>query len=232
LTKPAPSQQQFDEPVRPVDDEELAVPTSEVVFTGRNVEIPDHFQARIAAKLARLERFDVGITRFDVELEHEPNRRQAKNSQRVEITVHRRGPVVRAQTNADNFYAAFESVMAKLERRLRRVKERRIVHQGGKRPMSVAESSALAAASLPQEQVVEGLEMDAKLEEAKRDENTGPGRIVRRKAHSSKPMTTDEALYEMELVGHDFFLFQDKETGKPSVVYRRHAFDYGLLTLD
>ena len=58
-----------------------------------------------------------------------------------------------------------------------------------------------------------------------------PGRIVRTKEHPAKPMTVDDALYEMELVGHDFFLFQDKETDKPCVVYRRHAYDYGLIRL-
>jgi len=62
-------------------------------------------------------------------------------------------------------------------------------------------------------------------------EDHEPGRIVRTKDHPAKPMTVDDALYEMELVGHDFFLFQDKETDRPSVVYRRHAYDYGLIRL-
>jgi len=59
----------------------------------------------------------------------------------------------------------------------------------------------------------------------------GPGRVVRRKRHSATPMTVDDALYEMELVGHDFFLFSDARSGLPSVVYRRHGFDYGVIQL-
>jgi ribosomal subunit interface protein len=59
----------------------------------------------------------------------------------------------------------------------------------------------------------------------------GPGRVVRRKRHSATPMTVDEALYEMELVGHDFFLFSDAGSGLPSVVYRRRGFDYGVIQL-
>jgi hypothetical protein len=59
----------------------------------------------------------------------------------------------------------------------------------------------------------------------------GPGRIVREKVHPADPMSVDDALFEMELVGHDFYLFQDKESGFPSVVYRRHAYDYGLIRL-
>jgi hypothetical protein len=62
-------------------------------------------------------------------------------------------------------------------------------------------------------------------------EHHEPGRIVRIKEHEAKPMTIDDALYEMELVGHDFFLFHDKESDRPSVVHRRHAYDYGLIRL-
>jgi hypothetical protein len=58
-----------------------------------------------------------------------------------------------------------------------------------------------------------------------------PGRIVREKHHPATPMTVDQALHEMELVGHDFFLFQCADTGQPTVVYRRHAYDYGLIRL-
>ena len=55
--------------------------------------------------------------------------------------------------------------------------------------------------------------------------------MVRTKEHPAKPMSVDDALYEMELVGHDFFLFYDEQTERPSVVYRRHAYDYGLIRL-
>ena len=59
----------------------------------------------------------------------------------------------------------------------------------------------------------------------------GPGQVVREKEHPAKPMTIDQALYEMELVGHDFFLFADADSGQPSVVYRRQAYDYGVIRL-
>jgi len=58
-----------------------------------------------------------------------------------------------------------------------------------------------------------------------------PGQIVRTKEHAAKPMSVDDALYEMELVGHDFFLFHDQQSDKPTVVYRRHAYHYGLIRL-
>lgn len=203
--------------------------TAEVVFKGRNVEIPDHYRLYVSQKLARLERFDRSIYLFDVQLKHAPNRRQRKSCQRVEITARGRGPVSRAEACADSFYAAFESAVDKLENRLRRVKDRRKVHYGDKTPVSLAAATAVPPrAPLPSEPQPaadhDGVEPDTELDRE-------PGRIVRTKEHPAIPMTVDDALYEMELVGHDFFLFQDKQTERPCVVYRRHAYDYGLIRL-
>ena len=208
-----------------VDEEESApTPHAEVVVKGRNVEIPDHFRIYVAEKLARLERFDRSIYLFDVELDHERNRRQRKNCQHVEITARGRGPVVRGEACADSFYAALESAVCKLEGRLRRSKDRRKIHYGDKRPVSVAEATAQTVPP----QVANSAAQDTALTDGDEHE---PGRIVRTKEHETRPMTVDDALYEMELVGHDFFLFHDKESDKACVVYRRHAYDYGLIRL-
>ena len=213
----------IDEPVEPA-------PTAEIVYKGRNVEIPDHFRIYVSQKLARLERFDRTIYLFDVELNHERNRRQRKSCQRVEITARGRGPVVRGEACADSFYAALESAVVKLESRLRRGKDRRKVHYGDKTPVSLA--AATAVARRPEKafntRPAEPHEHDGADTGLKDHE---PGRVVRTKEHQAKPMSVDDALYEMELVGHDFFLFYDKQTERPSVVYRRHAYDYGLIRL-
>jgi ribosomal subunit interface protein len=215
-------------------------PSADVVVKGRNVEVPDHFRIYVAEKLSRLERFDPSIFLFDVELFHERNRRQRKSCQRVEITARGKGPIVRAEACADNFYAAFESVTAKLESRLRRTKDRRRVHYGDKTPVSVAQATAdLVDDSLFIPTVGSTAAHDHPDGDARRapessdaaDYAAGPGHIVRTKVHTAIAMSVDDALYQMELVGHDFFLFQDRETDRPSVVYRRHAFDYGLIRL-
>jgi ribosomal subunit interface protein len=209
------------------DDQAEPTANAEIVFKGRNVEIPDHFRTYVSQKLARLERFDRTIYLFDVELDHERNRRQRKSCQRVEITARGRGPVVRGEACADSFYAALESAVVKLESRLRRGKDRRKVHYGDKTPVSLAEATALVP---PEEKAFN-------VEPAEPHDHDGgaldhaPGRIVRTKDHTAKPMSVDDALYEMELVGHDFFLFFDKETEQASVVYRRHGYDYGLIRL-
>lgn len=139
----------IDETMEPTDTAET---TAEVVFKGRNVEIPDHFRIYVSQKLARLERFDRTIYLFDVELNHERNRRQRKSCQRVEITARGRGPVVRGEACADSFYAALESAVVKLESRLRRGKDRRKVHYGDKTPVSLAQATAASAAIPPPEQ--------------------------------------------------------------------------------
>ena len=206
------------------DETPEPAPAAEVVVKGRNVEIPEHFRIYVAEKLSRLERFDRTIYLFDVELDHERNRRQRKNCQHVEITARGRGPVVRGEACADSFYAALESAVCKLESRLRRSKDRRKVHYGDKTPVSLAQATAL-------DPVPEALLALADARRRRYLEDHEPGRIVRTKEHPAKPMTVDDALYEMELVGHDFFLFHDKQSDRPCVVYRRHAYDYGLIRL-
>lgn len=211
-----------------IDDETPdPTPNAEVVVKGRNVEVPDHFRIYVSEKLSRLERFDRTIYLFDVELDHERNRRQRKNCQHVEITARGRGPVIRGEACADSFYAALESAVCKLESRLRRSKDRRKVHYGDKTPVSLAQATALdPLPSMAETPADDTLQTDG----AAVDDHE-PGRIVRTKDHPAQPMSVDDALYEMELVGHDFFLFHDKESDKPCVVYRRHAYDYGLIRL-
>jgi ribosomal subunit interface protein len=204
----------------------------DIVVKGRNVEVPDHYRQHVAEKLHKIERYDSKIIRVDVELSHERNPRQSDNCQRVELTCFSRGPVVRAEACASDFYAALDNAIAKLEARLRRVADRRRVHRGRHAPVSVAEATAQALresdpfAPPTEEAVWAGQPFDVDLAE-----DDQPWHIVREKEHKAEPMTIDDALFQMELIGHDFYLFLDKESGRPSVVYRRHAYDYGVISI-
>ncbi|AVZ38867.1 MULTISPECIES: ribosome hibernation-promoting factor, HPF/YfiA family [unclassified Dietzia] len=199
-------------------------PEAQVTIKGRNVEVPDHFATRIHTKLAKIEKISPAITRFDVVLLHEKNPRLAKASQRIEITLKGKPGVARAEAAEDTFYAALESAVAKLERQMRKARTRRkISHSGHRRPQSVAEATA--------ELAPEAAPADVLDEYADGHDDQLPGQIVRRKEHDGTPMSVDDALEKMELVGHDFYLFRDAESGRATVVYRRHAFDYGLITL-
>lgn len=205
----------------------------EIVVTGRNVEVPSHFRIHVADKLARLERYDHKIVGMEVELFHEPNRRQAKNCQRVEITGRGCGPVARAEACGPDFYAALDGAIGKLEARLRRAHDRRRVPYGRRARGTVrtmGNSSEVNTAVLEQERNEEFADVNIPLPRDAADEHL-PGRVVRQKEHAAKPMSVDEALSQMELVGHDFYLFSCADTGLPSVVYRRKGYDYGVIRL-
>ena len=197
----------------------------ELVVRGRNVEVPDHFRVHVAEKFARVERYDANIIRTDVELLHERNPRQSDICQRVEITCRVRGPVVRGEACAGDFYAALDMAIDKIERRFRQSADRRRVHHGRHTPTSLAAATANGLGTA----VLAALQADAEPDDGIADE--GPGRIVREKSHPATPMSLDQALFEMELVGHDFYLFHDSDADRPSVVYRRHAYDYGVIRL-
>lgn len=204
----------------------------EIVVHGRNVEVPEHFRQHVWDKVSASDRFDgkLKILRVDVELFHEKNPRQSANCQRVEITLRGKGPVVRAEACAPDFYSALDLAAGKLDNRMRRAADRRRVHHGRRTPASVRLADTTAS-EVPVEQT---LDLDRQLAAGPHstdlDEHL-PGQVVREKHHPATPMTVDQALHEMELVGHDFFLFQCADTGQPTVVYRRHAFDYGLIRL-
>ena len=202
----------------------------DIVVKGRNVEVPDHYREHVADKLSKVERYDQKLMRADVELFHERNPRQSDKCQRVEITVMTRGPVIRAEACAKDFYAALDLAITKLDGRLRRAADRRRVHRGRHAPMSVAAATAGLPTDLPDlESPAEQSTVAATLAE---HDDGQPWRIVREKEHPADPMTVDDALFQMELVGHDFYLFHDKESGRPSVVYRRRGYDYGILSLE
>ena len=209
----------------------------DIVVKGRNVEVPDHFRAHVAEKLAPSERLDGRVIRIDVELAHERNPRQSSQCQRVEITCASKGPVIRAEACAADFYAALDAAVLKLEARLRKAHDRRRVHHGSKNPPSVAEATASLPADFETRVSLNGHSAEtshesvALLERPEDDADDTHALIVRDKTHAAAPMTTTQALHEMELVGHDFFLFADAESGRPSVVYRRHGYDYGVIRL-
>lgn len=220
----------------------------DVVVRGRHCDVTDRFRSHVESKLAKLERFSIKIIRIDVEVCKERNPRLADRSERVELTVLSRGPVIRAEAAAEDRYAALDLALDKLQARIRKMADRRRVHRGSRTPISVAEATAPAAQSLldslssangaapapesdaPEPAVAESGSADAETASLVSVEGDGP-LVVREKVHKASPMTLDQALYEMELVGHDFYLFIDADTKCPSVVYRRRGYNYGVIRL-
>jgi ribosomal subunit interface protein len=199
----------------------------EIVVAGRHTEVSPKYRAHVGSKLAKVEQLAPRAQRVDVLVSHEPNPRQSGSSERVELTVVDRGPVIRAEASADDPYAALDLALAKLLERLRRSRDRRLVRRKEVAPPAgrPAEPADEADSSdRPGPRVLD----DGTVEIPLGDSPV----VIREKVHRAAPMTVDDALYEMELVGHDFFLFVDADSGKPAVAYRRHGWSYGVIKLD
>ena len=201
----------------------------EVVVTGRHCEITDRFRSHVEEKLARLEKHDHRIIRVQVEVECERNPRQADRAVRVELTAFSKGPVIRAEACAADKMAALDLALDKMASQMRRAADRRRVHHGRHAPVSVGQ--ALAERCRPAGRPSPTRSSPTS---AGRPDHGHRRRSARRPREDAPggPMTLDQALYEMELVGHDFYLFVDKESERPAVVYRRRGYDYGVISLD
>lgn len=202
----------------------------EIVVRGRNCEVTDRFRRHAEEKLVKLERLDGQIIRADVEVTEERNPRLSGESERVEITMISRGPVIRAEAATADRYSALDVATSKVETRLRRANSRRHDYRKGAqsgRLASVASVPLVAPTIEAAPTSADPLDQHGEWDEVTR----AGGVVVREKSHQAVPMSLDQALYEMELVGHDFFLFVDEELKLPSVVYRRKGYDYGVIRL-
>jgi ribosomal subunit interface protein len=204
----------------------------DIVVKGRHCAVTERFRDHVGDKLSRLEKYDDRIIRIDVVLDKERNPRLSDRTFRVELTLLSRGPVVRAEAAAEDKLSALDLALDRLIAQARKAADRRRVHRGSRGPMSLAQALAGVASN--------GY--------SRSDEDPGPAAgakgtagpvaidgdgplVVREKTHQAEPMTLEQALYEMELVGHDFYLFVDNDSNQPSVVYRRRGYDYGVIRL-
>lgn len=216
----------------------------EITVAGRHMDVPERFRRHLDEKLEKITQLAPGAQRVDVEVSHESNPRQSGQCDRVELTVHEAGAIIRSEARADDLYAALDVAYGKLLERLRRARDRRKDHRRGRvkahgqAPSVRTMEPVLETPAEPAETTGDGT---AAGDTAERDDRDPARRIaatgespvvIRRKRHSATPMSIDEALERMELVGHDFFLFVDTESARPTVVYRRKGWDYGVIELD
>jgi len=215
----------------------------ELNIVGRNLGVTDRFRAYAAEKSEKVTHLAERAISLDVKLSRHNEKNGNTGPDRVELTLVGKGPVVRAEADGSDKYAAFDVALGRLLERIRRAKDRRKVHRGQRRPTSLREATDVgfaevgvqAAAPEVLEQVRTGsipVIEDGQASPSMEEDEVYCPVVIRRKVFASTPMTVDDALYFMELVGHDFYLFVDAETGRPSVVYRRKGWDYGLIGLD
>ncbi len=199
----------------------------DVVVTSRRCQLTDAFRDQVTERLSSIEKLRDRIIRTEVMVVASPTKRQPDQAIRVEITLIGKGPVVRAEASSDDKTVAFEHALDRLKSQLRKAADRRKVHRGLRDTPSLRAPEVEGIAvpdhleELPEVRQVAGLEVHG----------DGP-LVVREKNFKAVPLTLAQALDEMELVGHDFFLYVDAESGRPSVVYRRKAYDYGVIRLD
>jgi putative sigma-54 modulation protein len=171
----------------------------DLTITGKNLEVSDWLYEFVEEKMERLDRFLPGIEEARVELSVE-NTRHTDRRQRAQMTLRRGKIVLRTEERSADMFAAVNAALDKMQRQIERYKGKRWT----KKP-------------LPGPEPVETVEEEA------------PPRIVRTKRFTMQPMATEEAIEQMELLGHDFFVFFNDEHGEINVVYRRKDGDYGLL---
>ncbi|MDN3903972.1 ribosome-associated translation inhibitor RaiA [Arthrobacter sp. YD2] len=210
----------------------------EFMISGRNVAVSDRFREYAEEKIGKVEALGDKVQRVEARVTKQGNVRDADSALTVEITVTGRGPVVRAEATSGDKFAAFDLAYGKLLERLRRASDRRKVHHGRHAPIPVRVATAdlgpVSTSEPLHEQVAAAAEAEAT--EADTGENEDAAGdcpvLIRRKVFPGAPMSLDDAVDNMELVGHDFYLFVDSATGAPSVVYRRRGWTYGVITLD
>jgi putative sigma-54 modulation protein len=178
----------------------------QVTVKGKNIDVPEKLRAHAQHKLAKVKRFDDRILAMDVEFSEERNPRVAE-PHTVEVTVTTKSRLVRAQARAADPAAAVDQVIDRLERQIKKLKGRRV----------------------DRTQHAEGVKAMTPVLRPEPDEPSAEPTFARYKRIEMKPMTSEEAVDQMELLGHDFFLFSNAETQQANVVYRRHNGGYGLI---
>jgi len=209
----------------------------DITITGRNIGITDRFRDYATEKAEKVTHLADRAHALEIKVSREHEKNGHGGEDRVEMTLVGPGPVVRAESAGSDKYVAFDLTIDKLLERLRRVKDKKKVHRGLHRPVSLREASAdgfrvvditpadpdiiakVATGAVPVQETVE-------------EEPAYSPVVVRQKVFPAASMTVDEAVDQLELVGHDFFLFIDASTDRPSVVYRRTGWNYGVIGLE
>jgi ribosomal subunit interface protein len=211
----------------------------DINIVGRNLGITDRFRDYATEKADKVAHLADRALDLEVKVSRHNEKPGGSGDDRVELTLFGPGPVVRAEATAGDKYAAFDLAINRLLERVRRAKDRKKVHRGHHRPVSLQEATTGGFSAVGITPAAVAVLDQVRTGEAAADEPSEPEAdaeycpvVIRRKVFASEPMTVDDALYYMELVGHDFYLFIDQESSRPSVVYRRKGWDYGVIALD
>lgn len=212
----------------------------DITLHSHDVSLPDRFRDYVNEKSDRVLSLAEHARTFQVKVSRENSSRGGPSEDIVELTVIGKGPVIRAEARNSDKYTAFDEAVDHLVTRLRRAKDKRSPHHGAHRAKSMGEVSANAFADIDvtpaSVEVIRRVETGSipvltEEELGELADNESPV-VIRRKVFPASKMSAEEAVDQMELVGHDFFLYVDTETDRPSVVYRRKGWQYGVIALE
>lgn len=208
----------------------------EINISARNLTVSERFRDYVLERAPKVEQLAHRTQTLTIKVTRHEHKSTGLEDQ-VELTVVEPGHIIRAEAHAADKFAAFDIALGKLAERLRRASDRAKVHRGQHRQLSTSEMTAHDFAELDLEPANSDVLLGTNHTEtaiAGSDQAPDLGEspvVIRHKEFPSVPMSIDDALYHMELVGHPFYLFLDSATGKPSVVYARKGWHYGVLTL-
>lgn len=194
----------------------------DVTVSSRNVDLTDALRGAAEEKIGRLDRYLDGMERAEVHFFEERNPRIADKDV-CEVTMSGHGHHVRAKVAASDPFAAVDAAVSKLEHQLHKLKTKLVSRS---HPRRRAEPPAAALADPGPGDDLPLLPPEDELELAEDDDGI---RIVKSKRFMMKPMTPEEAVLQMELLGHSFYFFSNAQTGRCAVVYWRAAGDVGLI---
>jgi putative sigma-54 modulation protein len=183
----------------------------DIQIRGKNVHVPDALKDTTREKLAKLDRFANGWGRIEVDF-YEVRNRRVHDNQVCEVLVHLKGSLVKAHASSTDLTAALDLVIDKVEHQVKKLKEKRVDRHHPRK--SRLHPDLPPEAFMPEPESEEGLRA---------------ARIVKNKRIDMKPMTPEEASLQMDLLGHDFFVFVNAENQHASVLYRRNDGDFGLI---
>ena len=210
----------------------------ELTISARNLTVSDRFRDYVSERAEKVDHLLHKVQQLAVKVTRHDHSKTAGPEDQVELTVFATGQIIRAEAHAGDKFAAFDIALDKLAERLRRLGDKNKVHRGQHRPASLTELSAHDFAELSINPVDGDVllgrngaaETEATAESTAPDLGESPV-VIRRKEFTGEELSVEDALDRMELVGHDFYLFVDSETKKPSVVYRRKGWNYGVIAL-
>lgn len=168
-------------------------------ITGRNIEVTEGLRSAVESKLGKLEKY------FDKDVDINVTLSVEKDRQKIEVTIPVKGSIIRSEQTSSNMYVSIDLVEEVIERQLKKYKNK------------IIQSKQAAGNVFTQDYIDKDYEEEAEV------------KIVRSKRFGIKPMDPEEACIQMELLGHNFYVFSNSETGEVNVVYKRKGNTYGLI---